>query len=49
MVNKVKKIIEIVAKKQKVDIVRNKDGALWVNPSLDLTGKVVNMYKKKYK
>ena len=49
VVNKVKKIIEIVAKKQKVDIVRNKDGALWVNPSLDLTGKVVNMYKKKYK
>ena len=49
VVGKIKQVIAIVAKKQKVDVVRNRDGALWVNPSLDLTGKVVSMYKKKHK
>ncbi len=49
VVNKIKKVIEVVAKKKKVDVVRNKDGALWVSPNLDLTDKVVSMYKKKYK
>ena len=49
VVNKIKKVVAIVAKKQKVEVIRNRDGALWVKPSLDLTDKVVSMYKKKYK
>ena len=49
VIGKVKTIVDIVAKAEKVDIIRNKDGTLWVRPKLDLTGKVVRMYKKKYK
>lgn len=49
IINKIKSVVSSVAKKEKVDIVRNKDGVLWVKPKLDLTGKVVRIYKKKYK
>ena len=49
VVGKIKNVVDIVAKKKKVDVVRNRDGALWVNPQLDLTSNVVKMYKKKYK
>ena len=49
VIKKIKGIVKSVARKQKVDVVRNRDGTLWVNPKLDLTSKVVNMYKKKYK
>ena len=49
IISKIKSVVDSVAKKEKVDIVRNKDGVLWVKPKLDLTGKVVRIYKKKYK
>lgn len=49
IISRVKSVVSNVAKKEKVDIVRNKDGVLWVKPKLDFTDKVVRIYKKKYK
>ena len=49
VINKIKTVVAQVAKKQKADVVRNKDGTLWVSPQWDLTSKVVNKYKKQYK
>ena len=49
VISRVKKVVASVAKKAKVDVVRNKDGTLWVHSKLDLTNKVVNQYKKQYK
>ena len=49
IIGKIKSVVGSVAKKEKVDIVRNKDGVLWVKPKWDLTDKVVRIYKKKYK
>ena len=49
VIQKIKAVVKIVAQKKKLDIIRNRDGALWVNPKLDLTNRVVSLYKKKYK
>ena len=49
VIEKIKVVVDSVAKKEKIDVIRNKDGVLWVRPNLDLTGKVVSVYKKKYK
>ena len=49
VIGKIKSVVAGLAKKEKVDIVRNKDGVLWVNSKWDLTDKVVRIYKKKYK
>lgn len=49
VITRVKEVVKIVAKKGKIDVIRNRDGALWVNPKVDLTNRVVSMYKKKYK
>ena len=49
VINKIKTVTARVAKKEKVDVVRNKDGVLWVNPKWDITNKVVSAYKKQYK
>ena len=49
VINKIKVVVDSVAKKAKVDVVRNKDGVLWVRPQWDLTDKVVRIYRKKYK
>lgn len=46
---RIKVVVDKVAKQAKVDIIRNKDGLLWVRPKWDVTNKVVSMYKKKYK
>ncbi len=48
VIKKIKVVVDSVAKKAKVDVIRNKDGVLWVRPDLDFTGKVVRMYNKKY-
>ncbi|MDE0119786.1 MAG: OmpH family outer membrane protein [Bdellovibrionales bacterium] len=49
VINRIKVVVNSVAKKEKVDVVRNKDGTLWVHPNMDLTSRVVSVYKKKYK
>ena len=49
VINRIKAVVDSVAKKEKVDVIRNKDGVLWVHPKIDLTNKVVSIYKKKYK
>ena len=49
VINRIKTVVSNVAKKEKVDVIRNKDGVLWVHPSADMTSKVVSLYKKKYK
>ena len=49
VINRIKTVVNQVAQKEKVDVVRNKDGTLWVHPKIDLTDKVVRLYKKKYK
>ncbi len=49
VINRIKTVVGRVAKKEKVDVVRNKDGTLWVHPKIDLTDKVVQLYKKQYK
>ena len=49
IINRIKEVVKIVAKKEKMDVIRNRDGTLWVNPKVDFTNKVVNMYRKKYK
>ncbi len=49
VINRIKVAVNSVAKKEKVDVVRNKDGVLWVHPNMDLTSRVVSVYKKKYK
>ncbi len=46
---RIKVVVDKVAKKEKVDIIRNKDVELWVRPKWDVTNKVVSMYTKKYK
>ena len=49
VINRIKTVVNSVAKKEKVHVIRNKDGALWVHPNMDLTSRVVSVYKKKYK
>ena len=49
VINKIKVVVDNVAKKEKVEVIRNKDGVLWVHPKMDLTSEVVSTYKKKYK
>ncbi len=49
VINQIKVVVNSVAKKEKVDVILNKDGTLWVRPNMDLTSKVISMYKKKYK
>ena len=48
-IEKIKGILDQVAKQEKVDVIRNKDGTLWVHSKWDLTSKVIRIYKKKYK
>ncbi len=47
--DRLKKVIAGVAKKNKVSVVRNRDAILWVVNRLDITQQVVKAYKKKYK
>ena len=49
VINRIKIVVKSVAKTAKVDVIRNKDGVLWVTPKADLTRRVVSTYKKKYK
>ena len=49
VIKRIKNAADSVAKKEKVDVIRNKDGTLWVKPKWDFTGKVVSTYKKKYR
>ena len=48
VINNIKVVVDGIAKKENLDVIRNKDGVLWVRPKMDLTGKVVRIYKKKY-
>ena len=47
-INRIKVVVAAVAKKDKIDVVRNKDTVFWVHPRWDITGKIVKAYKKKY-
>ena len=49
VINRIKVAVRSVAKREKVEVIRNKDGVLWIDPRLDLTGKVVTVYNKMYK
>jgi len=49
IIGRIKTVVSNVAGKEKVDVIRNKDGVLWVHPRVDLTNKVVSLYRKKYK
>ena len=42
-------VVASVAQKEKLKVIRNKDSVLWVEPTMDLTAKVVKAYKKQYK
>ena len=44
-----KAVTASVAQTEKLKVIRNKDSVLWVDSKMDLTGKVVKAYKKKYK
>ena len=49
VIDKIQKASAEVAKKEKVHVIRNKDGVLWVDDKLDLTDKVVKLYRSKFK
>ena len=47
--DKLKAVTASVAQKAKLKVIRNKDLTLWVEPKMDVTAKVVKVYKKKHK
>ena len=48
-IKRIRQAVESVAKAEKVDVIRNKDGTLWVHPKWDVTNKVVSRYKRQFK
>ena len=49
VVGRIRQAAGQVAKKNNIQVIRNRDGTLWVHPDLDLTPKVVRLYKSKFK
>jgi len=49
VIERIKQAVAIVAKKEKIRVIENRDGLLWVDPKVDFTNKVVVAYKKKFK
>ena len=47
--DQLKTVVAAVAKKEKIEEVRNLDALLWVSSKRDITDKVARAYKKKYK
>ncbi len=49
VLKRITNVVSRIARREKVSVIRNRDGALWVSPRLDLTDKVIFAYKKKHK
>ncbi len=46
VMKKIQKAAALVAAEEKVDLIKNRDSLIWVNPKMDLTAQVVRAYKK---
>ena len=49
VIDKIQRASAQVAKTEKVQVIRNRDGVLWVDEEMDLTNKVVSLYKSKFR
>jgi len=48
VIDKIQKASKEVAEKEKVHVIRNTDGVLWVDSKLDFTDEVVKLYRSKF-